>query len=114
VSNLYLTVQVPGPGEAAAVINPGVIQDVKFVPGTAAATAKIDFPAAERQQWLLIPVPTNTGEHDLFLVESRAAPGKVLIPADPAHAGPAVLSSVPLGTPPGIHAWKVTSPALGS
>jgi len=131
VSNLYLTVQVPttaATGSAGAVATPGVagpvpvpvlippavIQDVKAVPGstaTTATTATMDLPAVARQKWLLRPVSSTVGP-DLFLVESEAAPGLVLMPADSTQAGPVVLHAVPLGAPPGTGAWKVTSPVI--
>jgi phospholipase C len=120
VSGLYMTLQPPatapvadaaGPIPLPQPIPPGVIQDVKFVPGTASAAATVDFPAAERQQWSLTAVSAAIGP-DLFLVHNRAAPGLVLQPTVTAQAGPVVLRAVPLGSPPGTGAWKVTSPAL--
>ena len=124
VSNLYLTVQVPttlatGSGAAAqpgaagpVLIPPAVIQDVKVRPGSTATVGTTDLPAVARQKWLLRPVSSTVGP-DLFLVESEAAPGLVLMPADSTQSGPVVLHAVPLGAPPGTGAWKVTSPALG-
>jgi phospholipase C len=119
VSNLYLTVQVrttlatgsAGPVPVPQPIPPAVIQDVKAAPGSIATAATTDLPAVARQKWLLRPVSSTVGP-DLFLVESEAAPGLVLMPADSTQAGPVVLHAVPLGAPPGTGAWKVTSPAL--
>jgi len=121
VSGLYLTVHVPttasagGPGPVLQPIPPTVVQDVKVVPGTTLTGAgpanAAPLPAVARQQWALVPASPNLGA-DLFLVESRAAPGMVLQPSDPTQAGPVVLRTVPPGTPPGVNAWKVTSPAL--
>jgi phospholipase C len=127
VSNLYLTVNVPAPAaghEPAAVAagvppivsqptNPGVIQAVKFAPGTVGAGATTGLPAADRQQWMLRPAASVTGESDLFLIENRAVPGKVLQSSAPAQAGPVVLGlSVLVSRPPGPYAWKVSSPLL--
>lgn len=119
VSNLYLTVQAPAPAAPGPIpvpqpIPPGVIQSVKVVPGTTAARdgeVTIDPPAVARQKWGLSVVSSTVGP-DLFLIGSEAAPGLVLQPADPTQAGPVVLRAVPLGSPAGTGAWKVTSPAL--
>jgi hypothetical protein len=125
VSNLYLTVQVPAvpatggepsigtggaPAAAAIPIGASIIENVKFVPGSAPASAALPFPATARQQWLLRPA----GERDFFLVESRAAPGMVLQPANPTQPGPIVLglNGPPVSIPPGRNAWKVSSPLL--
>jgi Ricin-type beta-trefoil lectin domain-like len=135
VSGLYLTVHAATPAEAAGdepdaaagapgpipvpqPIPPGVIQDVKFIPGTTSAAADpagtvVPLPEVARQQWSLLRAGTGAGP-DLFVVESRAAAGMVLQPADPAQPGPVVLRTVPLGTPLVTFAWKVTSPALTS
>ena len=132
VSGLYLTLNAPlptsaagdGPDAAAGApgpipipipIPPGVVQDLKFVPGITsavpAAEPPVPFPQVARQQWSLTPAGTGAGP-DLFVVRSRAAAGMVLQPTDPAQPGPVVLRTVPLGTPLVTFAWKVTSPAL--
>jgi phospholipase C len=131
VSNLYLTVQVPDPVPAVGhepvaaaggvpptvpqPVNPGVIQDVKFVAGTVPTGATTGLPAADRQKWRLRLVGSVTGESDLFLIESRAIPGKVLQPTARTQAGAVVLGlNVLVSTPPGPYAWKVNSPLLTS
>jgi hypothetical protein len=105
----------PGPIPVPRPVPPTVIQDVKFVPGAASADTGTEgtvIPLREvaRQQWSFVPTDSGTGP-DLFVVESRAVPGLVLQPADPAQSGPVVLGH---RGPPGTFAWKVTSPALTS
>ena len=127
VSNLYLTVPGSSPlldaGDKATAaaggpppvpnpVNPGIIQDVKHVPGMTAGEPIVLPPSVARQRWTLAPLGTSGSDRQLFLIESLAAPGKFLQPADPAHAGPVVLGSLPLGSPPRTKAWKVTSPVL--
>jgi hypothetical protein len=93
-------------------VNPGIIQDVKHVPGMTAQEPIVVPPSVARQRWTLAPLGTSGSDRQLFLIESLAAPGKFLQPADPAHPGPVVLGSLPLGSPPRTKAWKVTSPLL--
>ena len=99
-----------GAPAAAIPVGASIIEDVKFVPGSAPAPAALPFPATARQQWFLRPA----GERDMFLVESRAAPGMVLQPANPTRPGPIVLglNGPPVSIPPGRNAWKVSSPLL--
>jgi hypothetical protein len=135
VSGLYLTLHAdpptsaagdesdaaagaPGPIPVPQPIPPVVIQDVKFVPGTALANTGSDgvvvpLPEVARQQWSFVPVGSSVGP-DLFAVQSRAAAGMVLQPTDPTKPGPVVLRTAPLGTSLVTFAWKVTSPALTS
>ncbi len=95
-SNLYLTVDLH-------LALPGVIEDVKYVPGPAAADDA-------RQRWLLRPVSLPDSAGDLFVIQSFAVPDAFLQPVDPTRPGPVVLRA---DSPDVQPAWKVTSPLLG-
>ncbi|MGI8329326.1 alkaline phosphatase family protein [Actinomadura scrupuli] len=135
VSNLYLTVHVPGLFGAAADLDadpdpdadpgdgdgdvssipiplrPGIIQDVKYVPGSFPAGAPANLPLPQLQKWILTPVPRSP-EPDLFLIRNLAIPVLVLQPTDPTQAGPVVLGIDDLRPGSRRNAWKVDSPLL--
>jgi phospholipase C len=119
-SNLYLTVAPPATAAAGTAgisqpIPPGVIEDVKHIPGTAPATASetvtVDPPEVARQKWLFRPV--SSADPNKFVIQSVAVPGAILQPTDQTTPGPVVVraSSLPGGLDARL-AWTVTSPLL--
>ncbi|MEP7161754.1 MAG: alkaline phosphatase family protein [Dermatophilaceae bacterium] len=121
-SNLYLTVDSPAraltttPPPIPHPAPPGVIQDVKHIPGPASTSAGpiTNPPEDARQKWQLRPVSLADSADDLFVIQSLAVPGAFLQPVDSTRSGPVVLRANPLAD--GLDAqlaWKVTSPLLG-
>ena len=96
-------------------IPPGVIEDVKHIPGTAPApaseTVTVDPPKVARQKWLFRPV--SSADPNKFVIQSVAVPGAILQPTDQTTPGPVVVraSSLPGGLDARL-AWTVTSPLL--
>ncbi|MFJ9179323.1 alkaline phosphatase family protein [Streptomyces sp. NPDC102360] len=119
-SNLYLTVDSPAgasmPTPTPNQAPPGVIEDVKYIPGPPSASTGpiINSSGDARQKWLLRPVALPDSANDLFVIQSLAVPGALLQPVDPTQPGPVVLRANPLagGLDP-QPAWRVTSPLLG-
>ena len=121
-SNLYLTVDspdrasTPTPPPNPHPAPPGVIEDVKYIPGPPSASVSpiTNPPEDARQKWLLRPVSLADSANDLFVIQSLAVPGAFLQPVDPARPGPVVLRANPLaGGLDAQLAWKVNSPLLG-